>query len=397
MKDVPLGWLSAKFEDFVVLQRGFDLTKSQSRQGLVPVVSSSGVSYYHDTAMVEPPGIVTGRKGSLGKVWLIDVAFWPHDTTLWVKDFKGNFPPFVKLFLERMNLARFDAATSVPTLNRNTLNGIRVAIPPLDEQRRITGIISEWDRAIELTERLVGAKQKMKLSLSQQLLKGKVRFAEFVKSGVRHQTLLGELPVDWAAIRFGEIVKKIKRKNTVDEDHVLTASGEFGLVDQREFFNRSVAGKDLSKYYLLKRGDFAYNRSAMKGYPYGAIKRLDRYEQGVLSTLYFCFELIDQARCDSDYLCHFFEGRLFDRQLRRITQVGGRAHGLLNITDGDFYSISIVLPSIEEQERIAAVLTTQDLEIEKLKEKLEALKEQKKGLMQKLLTGRIRVAEAACP
>ena len=148
---------------------------------------------------------------------------------------------------------------------------------------------------------------------------------------------------------------------------------------------------DLSGYYLLKSGEFAYNRSAMKGYPFGAIKRLERYPHGVLSTLYICFGLSDSSRCDSDYMAHFFEARLLDRQLREITQVGGRAHGLLNITDSDFYSMSVVLPEIEEQRSIAAVLNCQQSEIELLKKKLEIFRRQKKGLMQQLLTGKVRV------
>ena len=225
-------------------------------------------------------------------------------------------------------------------INQPALSGLTLPIPPHPEQRKIAAILLTWDRAIELTEKLIAAKQKRKQALMQQLLTGKVRFAEFLNSKSRQKTPIGEMPTEWKTHRLGKIVEKVKRKNPEGEVHVLTASGEHGLVDQREFFNRSVDGADLSGYYLLKRGEFAYNRSAMKGYPYGALKRLDRYEQGVLSTLYICFGISDE-RCDSDYLCHFFEARLLDNQLRGVTQVGGRAHGLLNITDGDFYSISV--------------------------------------------------------
>jgi len=100
-----------------------------------------------------------------------------------------------------------------------------------------------------------------------------LRFKRFIRSKDRHKTPVGEMPLDWKAYKIGTIISKVKRKNTIGEAHVLTASGEHGLVDQREFFNRSIASTDLSGYYLLKRGEFAYNRSSMNGYPFGAIRR----------------------------------------------------------------------------------------------------------------------------
>jgi type I restriction enzyme S subunit len=183
---------------------------------------------------------------------------------------------------------------------------------------------------------------------------------------------------------------KVSRKNAKGQNRVLTASGKNGLVDQRIYFNKAVASEDTSGYYLLKRGEFAYNRSAMDGYPYGAIKRLELYEAGVLSTLYSCFALRNPD-CDSDFFVHLFELGILDRQLRYITHVGGRAHGLLNVIDSDFFGISIPLPPHSEQRAIAAVLAAADEEIAALESKLTALEKQKKGLMQKLLTGEVRV------
>jgi type I restriction enzyme S subunit len=167
---------------------------------------------------------------------------------------------------------------------------------------------------------------------------------------------------------------------------VLTASGEHGLVDQRRYFNRSVASADLSRYYLLKNGEFAYNRSAMNGYPYGATKRLDALEEGALSTLYLCFA-IDDHRLDSDYLKHIFDSGILNRQLRPIVRIGGRAHGLLNVSDEDYFSINIPFPPIEEQRRIANVLNGLNRElnlIESLREQVEA---QKRALLARLLDG----------
>jgi type I restriction enzyme S subunit len=187
-----------------------------------------------------------------------------------------------------------------------------------------------------------------------------------------------------------QVFREIKRRNGDATTQVLTASGQYGMVDQLPFFNRSVAGRSLEDYYLLRKGEFAYNRSLMNGYPFGAIKRLDRYECGALSTLYLCFAL-DRSDCDSDFLLHFFESGQLNRQLRGIAQMGARAHGLLNVYPSKFFDMGMPIPNLPEQRRIAAVLNSADREIDLLRQQLAALKQQKKGLMHKLLTGEVRV------
>ena len=186
------------------------------------------------------------------------------------------------------------------------------------------------------------------------------------------------------------IFKVVKRKNTELCTHVLTASGNQGLIDQQTYFNRNVSGSDLSNYYLIRNGEFAYNRSSMIGYPYGAIKRLDTYQKGVLSTLYLCFAIKDLTQ-STDFYNYYFESGILNKQLRGIVQVGARAHGLLNVTTHEFMNVKIPIPTIEEQNRISKTLSICDNEIKAMSRYLEYLQSQKKGLMQKLLTGEIRV------
>jgi len=180
------------------------------------------------------------------------------------------------------------------------------------------------------------------------------------------------------------------RKNSAAIEHVLTISGRQGFVDQREYFDRRIAAVSVAGYYHLKRGEFAYNRSLMKGYPFGAIKRLDEFDEGVVSTLYICFAF-KRDDVDSDFMLHLFESGYLNAQLSRITNLGSRAHGLLNVTATDFIKLRVPLPTKTEQQKIAAVLTIADREINLLEQQLAALREQKKGLMQKLLTGKVRV------
>src|SRR5215203_5739861 len=137
LKMKAAGWTSCKLGDVVTLQRGFDLPKKNRTDGSVPIVSSSGVSGHHDTPKVAGPGVVTGRYGTLGEVFYIEEDFWPLNTTLYVRDFKGNDPRFLSYFLQTLNLAHQNAAGAVPGLNRNALHLLPVKVPPLSDQRRI--------------------------------------------------------------------------------------------------------------------------------------------------------------------------------------------------------------------------------------------------------------------
>lgn len=262
-----------------------------------------------------------------------------------------------------------------------------IPLPPLPEQKKIAEILSAWDRTIEQMGKLIDAKQKLKIALMQQLLTGKKRFKEFEHE--IHEKKKGDLPEGWKQIKLSSIFKPVRRKNSEGCKRVLTASGEHGLIDQRDFFNRSIAGENLQTYYLLKKGEFAYNRSSMNGYPYGAIKRLEDYTEGVLSTLYICFAKKNDDLCPEFY-AYYFESGLLNHDLYGIVHVGAIAHGLLNVSVSDFMNINIPYTTMKEQRRIATVLSTCDKEIELLKKKMEKLKQQKKGLMQKLLTGEIR-------
>ena len=275
--------------------------------------------------------------------------------------------------------------TSIAHLGALRFARLKAPFPPLPEQEKIAEILSAWDRAIKQTRKLINAKQRLKNGLMQQLLTGRMRFPGFGKPAEN-----GALPDGWKEVRLQNLFSPVKRKNEKDCQRVLTASGAHGLVDQRDFFNRSVASTNLKTYYLLCNGEFAYNRSSMKGYPFGAIKRLTNYAEGALSTLYVCFAISGKSALPEFYE-HYFESGYLNKSLRGIVQVGARAHGLLNITTDDFFHLKIPHPPLDEQEKIAAVLNACNREIEQLEKKEAALRLQKKGMMQKLLTGEVRV------
>ena len=153
-----------------------------------------------------------------------------------------------------------------------------------------------------------------------------------------------------------EFATRVTRKNKDNVSNLpLTISAQYGLVDQVSFFNKTVASKDMSGYYLLKNGEFAYNKSYSNDYPWGAIKRLDLYDMGCLSTLYICFKTNDNI-VNSNYLAHYFESSKWHKHVADIAGEGARNHGLLNIAVNDFFNTKHAVPTIENQIKIAGFL-----------------------------------------
>ena len=176
---VPKGWRCDKFKEFAVLQRGSDLTDNDVVHGIYPVVKSNGVSISHNQYFVEPPGVVTGRSGTIGKAFYIEEKFWAHNTTLYVKDFKGNVPKYIYYLILSMDFSRYYAGTTVPTLNRNDIHKLKVAIPEtFEEQQQIAMLLDESHNIINKKKSKIAVLERLKKSLMQNLLTGKIRIKE---------------------------------------------------------------------------------------------------------------------------------------------------------------------------------------------------------------------------
>lgn len=188
---------------------------------------------------------------------------------------------------------------------------------------------------------------------------------------------------DYTVYRLNEICKRVTRKNkNLESTLPLTISAQYGLVDQITFFNKSVASSNLEGYYLLKNGEFAYNKSYSKDYPWGAIKRLDKYDQGCLSTLYICFDI--NKICNSDYLVHYFESPKWYKQVSDIAGEGARNHGLLNISVDDFFQTKHRFPSLDEQVKVCKLLNLIETRIQTQNKIIEELKIQKKYIIKSI-------------
>jgi type I restriction enzyme S subunit len=187
----------------------------------------------------------------------------------------------------------------------------------------------------------------------------------------------------WEQRKLGEVTERITRKNSnLESDLPLTISAQDGLIDQRIFFDKRIASTNIRNYYLLQKGDFAYNKSYSADYPWGAVKMLDRYEKGVVSTLYIVFR---PTHVDSLFLSSYYETVIWFNEVAIRAAEGARNHGLLNITSSDFFTTTLKIPETsEEQRKIGGTFENIDNAIVLHQRKLDQLKEMKKGLLQKM-------------
>ena len=272
---------------------------------------------------------------------------------------------------------QMSAKNSVDSVRMEMIANMKIPLPPLPEQNRIVAVLEVWDKAIEKLTRKIELKRNVKKGLMQQLLTGKKRLPGFT----------GE----WRMVKLGDVCERLKRKNSIRNGNVLTISAQDGLVNQMDYFNKRIAADNLNKYTLLHKGDFAYNKSYSKGYPMGAIKRLRKYKKGVVSSLYITFSA---TKISDVYLDYYFDCGLFNKELGKVAQEGARNHGLLNIGISEFFECDLHIPTLlKEQNTIAEVLTTADDEITELEKKLTLIKDQKKYLLNNLITGCIRTPE----
>lgn len=233
--------------------------------------------------------------------------------------------------------------SGMPKINRDELNAYSYWAPSESEQLKIGEYLLTLDHLITLHQRQPFLHSPPDISLIVQLTPPFYTFS-------------------WEQRKLGELVDRVVRKNTNNESTLpLTISAQYGLVDQITYFNNRVASRDVSNYYLVLNGEFAYNKSTSDGYPFGAVKRLDLYEKGVLSTLYIVFSPKKEQQVDSDFLTVFFDTDRWHKGVAERAAEGARNHGLLNISAEDFFDIDLSVPKdVAEQKQIGAFIRQLD-------------------------------------
>lgn len=229
-----------RFNDFIKLNRGFDLPSEKIVEGIIPVVTSSDIKSYHLNYKVLGPGVITGRSGTLGIVQYVDENYWPHNTTLYVKDFKGNLPKFVYYFLKTMHLENFNAGVGVPTLNQNHLHNQKIFIPSLPIQQKIASILSSYDELIENNKQRIQLLEEMAEEIYKEW------FVRLRFPGYETTKIVDGLPEGWEVKKLGDILETVKRKPKISTDKYLL-EGIYPIIDQGDDF---IAGYTNDKNFV---------------------------------------------------------------------------------------------------------------------------------------------------
>ena len=240
------------------------------------------------------------------------------------------------------------AVQAVPIISKSAFELLPNNRPYLQEQKKIGKFLSLLDERIATQNKIIEDLKKLKSAIVEKVFCSPNQEYPMCRIEGFQQAL--------STYKMSDFSSRIATKNKDSKcSLVLTIAAQYGLVNQESFFNKSVASENLTRYYLLHKGEFAYNRSYSAGYDWGTVKRLDNYDEGVLSTLYICFK-INETIVDSDYLAYYFESTKWHRGLSDIAGEGARNHGLLNVSMADYFNTKHRFPVIEEQKAIAKIL-----------------------------------------
>lgn len=384
---IPENWKIIKFGDCFNLSSGerkpenFELKNDSNKT--IPVYGGNGICGYTNQILKNEELIIIGRVGEhCGCIHYVKGPCWITDNALYTKSVKRNFfKKFLAYLLIYIKLGKFRNKGGQPLISQKIIYEKQFIIPPLPEQQKIAQILSTWDRAIEKTEQLIVAKSRHEKALRQQLITGKKRFKEFMKiQGYKKIIKLGKVPEDWKVFKASKIFDRYSDKNHSEEE-LLSVTQNKGVLPRNMLEGRvMMPAGEVNTYKLVNIGDFVISlRSFQGGIEYSEYK-------GIVSPAYTVIK--NTIPIEPQYYKYLFKSVDFISRLS-IAVIGIRDGK--QISYNDFAGIKIYYPSVKEQKKIALILNTYNKEIELLNKKLEALKKQKKGIMQKLLTGQVRV------
>ena len=382
---VPDGWSKVEFDNFTTLQRGKDLTKAEFREGTVPVAGSNGVIGYHDTAIAKAPGVTVGRSGSAGKVTVYEEDFWPHNTSLYVRDFHGNDTYFAGFLLGSLNLARFKTGASVPTLDRNSFKTLPLLVPPLPEQKKIAHILSTVQRAIEAQERIIATTTELKTALMHKL------FTEGLRNEPQKQTEIGPVPESWEVVELGTLAKVGNGSTPKRANKAYWEGGTIPWLNSTKIHDRFITEADqfvtpqaVKECHLPKVAPNSLLIAITgQGKTLGnsAITRIE-----TCINQHLAYAQFHAAKIVPDFVLWFMQTR-YD-YLRSIAHGGGSTKGAL--TCGFLKTLPIPIPSRAEQEEIVTTFQTLEDKQAFALRKQAALQDLFRTLLHQLMTAQIR-------
>ena len=320
-----------------------------SSNGNFPVYGGNGLRGYTSSYNHDGLYVLIGRQGALcGNVRSVFGKIYITEHAIAVAGNEKSDTNFLHYLFLKMNLGQYSDQSAQPGLAVNKLLKLKVLLPSISEQIKIAKLLSLLDERIAVQNRLIEDLKKLRCAIIENVFCS----PNHNESALRFKGNTDPL----STYRMEDFCSRITRKNKDNQcSLVLTIAAQYGLVDQESFFNKTVASENLAGYYLLHKGEFAYNRSYSAGYDWGAVKRLEKYPEGVLSTLYICFK-IDESAVDSDYLAYYFESTKWHKGLSDIAGEGARNHGLLNVSVNDYFNTRHRFHCMREQKIIASML-----------------------------------------
>ena len=374
-------WEQRKLGDLCDITTGKLDANAMVQDGIYDFYTSGIEVYTIDKAAFEGPALtIAGNGASVGYIHLADGKFNAYQRTYVLTNFSAD-RQFLNVAIGNELPSKIQEevrGSGIPYIVLNMLTELNIPFPSDCEQEKIGQYFSQLDHLITLHQRKLEKLKLVKKSMLEKM---------FPKNGSSVPEIrFNGFTDDWEQRKLGEVVERIVRKNeNLESTLPLTISAQYGLIDQNEFFDKRIASKDVSGYYLVRKGEFAYNKSTSSDAPWGAVKRLDRYESGVLSTLYIVFEIIDETETCSDYLVTYYSTDLWHKGVQTIAAEGARNHGLLNIAPIDFFETELMLPSnIVEQRKIGAYFKQLDHLITLHQRKVEKLNILKKSMLEKM-------------
>lgn len=382
---VPKEWSAVDLDNVLKIGSGKDY--KHLGEGDIPVYGTGGLMTFVNDFLFEGESIGIGRKGTIDKPVFLTGKFWTVDTLFYTHSFKNSIPKFVYYLFQRIDWYRYNEASGVPSLSKKTIEKIRIPLPPLPEQQKIAAILSTWDMAISTQSQLLIERLRRKKGLEQQILSGKSRFTEFIKRKSLVKTPIGELPEDWELKHISDITQRVKKSVTPELE---TFYREIGIRSHCKgiFHKEEVTGASLGNKLVFWIQPDCFVVNIVFAWEH-AIAKTTENEVGMIASHRFPMYKPKKGVLDLDYLLYYFKTARGKHLLGLASPGGAGRNKTLGQTE--FAKLKIPVPSLEEQKRIVSVLSESDKEIELLNQQIYALKEQKKGLMQKLLTGQIRV------
>lgn len=375
--------------DLITLEYGETLPDEGRQGGSVPVYGSNGVVGYHNESHVSGPGIVVGRKGSIGRTAWVDGDFWPIDTTYYVKQKTGHSLRWLYNLLATRSMERLNTATGVPGLNRDDAYALKIPVPTEDESSRIAEILTSVDEAIERTRGVIDQTRQLKTALLQDLLTHGLpgKHSEFVE----HKNL-GTIPKDWQVMPLRDAVAYWQ----YGLSESLAEAGAYPCLRMNNYADGRITAEDVKyadvnakvfKHYKLECGDILFNRTNSRELV-GKVGIFD------LPGDYVFASYLVRMRADLEVVTPEFLNLLLntaDHQ-NRIKRLATPGVSQSNINAENLKRLLVALPNIEEQRAILALLTAVRRSIETKSARLDQLASTKTALSQALLTGRVRVA-----